>query len=119
MTELVEDPGYAGALLGAFGPALIDRTGSRPAGAAERHRLAGAARIRHPRELRAILEQRHPAAARLVREHAARDWGTAAARHPETFEEFLTGTARASVELSTSPAMRWRIPTATCCARSC
>ena len=29
MGELVEDPGYA-ALLGAFGPALLDPTGSRP-----------------------------------------------------------------------------------------
>ncbi|WP_245906589.1 phosphoenolpyruvate carboxylase [Teichococcus aestuarii] len=48
---LVEDPGYA-ALLGAFGPALLDRTGSRPAN--RQSDTGGPATIRHPRELRAI-----------------------------------------------------------------
>jgi len=48
---LVEDPGYA-ALLGAFGTALLDRTGSRPA--ARQSDSGGPAAIRHPRELRAI-----------------------------------------------------------------
>lgn len=48
---LVEDPGYA-ALLGAFGTALLDRTGSRPAN--RQSDAGGAAIIRHPRELRAI-----------------------------------------------------------------
>src|SRR6202012_5055770 len=52
MEGLVEDEGYA-ALLGAFGPSLLDRTGSRPA-ARPADGVAGAARIRHPRELRAI-----------------------------------------------------------------
>jgi phosphoenolpyruvate carboxylase len=52
MQELVEDPGYA-ALLGAFGPALIDRTGSRPP-ARQSDTSGGPAVIRHPRELRAI-----------------------------------------------------------------
>ena len=51
MQALVEDPGYA-ALLGAFGPALIDRTGSRPA--ARQGDGALVTTIRHPRELRAI-----------------------------------------------------------------
>lgn len=52
MEELVEDPGYA-AMLGTFGPALIDRTGSRPA--ARQSDASGApAIISHPRELRAI-----------------------------------------------------------------
>ena len=52
MEALVEDVGY-GSLLGAFGPALIDKTGSRPS-ARQSDGMAGAARIRHPRELRAI-----------------------------------------------------------------
>jgi phosphoenolpyruvate carboxylase len=52
MEELVEDPGYA-AMLGAFGPALIDRTGSRPA-ARQSDSSSGASVISHPRELRAI-----------------------------------------------------------------
>ncbi len=52
MAELLEDPGYA-ALLGMFGPALIERAGSRPAARAAEG-MAGPARIRHPRELRAI-----------------------------------------------------------------
>ena len=91
MTELVEDPGYAG-LLGAFGPALIDRTGSRPA-ARQSDAAGGAARIRHPRELRAIpnnaiLQQLGWCANTL------QGLGLAAARHPDTFEEFLTGSPR-------------------------
>jgi phosphoenolpyruvate carboxylase len=40
MTHLVDDPGYA-ALIGTFGPSLLDKTGSRPAAAAERCRRAG------------------------------------------------------------------------------
>ncbi|ONG51414.1 phosphoenolpyruvate carboxylase [Pseudoroseomonas deserti] len=48
---LVEDAGYA-ALLGAFGPALLDRTGSRPAN--RQSDSGGPVAIRHPRELRAI-----------------------------------------------------------------
>ncbi|NPD67948.1 phosphoenolpyruvate carboxylase [Lichenicola cladoniae] len=91
MTELVEDPGYAG-LLGAFGPALIDRTGSRPA-ARQSDSAGGPARIRHPRELRAIpnnaiLQQLGWCANTL------QGLGLAAARHPETFEEFLLKSPR-------------------------
>ena len=91
MTELVEDPGYAG-LLGAFGPALIDRTGSRPA-ARQTDSLGGLARIRHPRELRAIpnnaiLQQLGWCANTL------QGLGFAAARHPETFEEFMLKSPR-------------------------
>ena len=48
---LVEDPGYA-ALIGTFGPGLLDKTGSRPA--ARQSDAGGPARITHPRELRAI-----------------------------------------------------------------
>jgi phosphoenolpyruvate carboxylase len=51
MQGLVDDPGYA-ALLGAFGPALLDPSGSRPA--ARQSDSGGPAVIRHPRELRAI-----------------------------------------------------------------
>ncbi|WP_284246825.1 phosphoenolpyruvate carboxylase [Methylobacterium haplocladii] len=51
MEALVEDPGYA-ALLGTFGPGLIDRTGSRPA--ARQSDGGGPVTITHPRQLRAI-----------------------------------------------------------------
>ena len=51
MVALVDDPGYA-ALIGTFGPALLDKTGSRPV--ARQAEGAGPARLRHPRELRAI-----------------------------------------------------------------
>jgi phosphoenolpyruvate carboxylase len=49
---VVEDPGYA-ALLGAFGPGLLDRTGSRPA-ARQSDAAGGPTRITHPSQLRAI-----------------------------------------------------------------
>jgi phosphoenolpyruvate carboxylase len=52
IADLVEDPGYA-ALLGAFGPGLLDRTGSRPA-ARQSDGIGGPARISHPSQLRAI-----------------------------------------------------------------
>ncbi|MGG5820180.1 phosphoenolpyruvate carboxylase [Falsiroseomonas sp. HW251] len=52
IAALVEDPGYA-ALLGAFGPGLLDRTGSRPA-ARQADGVGGPARITHPSQLRAI-----------------------------------------------------------------
>ena len=91
MTDLVEDPGY-GALLGAFGPSLIDRTGSRPPA---RQSDAGAvgARIKHPRELRAILNNA------ILQQlgwcaNTLQGLGLAAARHPETFEEFLLKSPR-------------------------
>lgn len=51
MNALVDDPGYA-ALIGTFGPSLLDKTGSRPA--ARQSDAGGPTRIRHPRELRAI-----------------------------------------------------------------
>ena len=51
MATLVDDPGYA-ALIGTFGPALLDKTGSRPS--ARQGDSGGPARITHPRELRAI-----------------------------------------------------------------
>jgi len=91
MEELVEDPGY-GALLGAFGPALIDRTGSRPP-ARQVDGMAGAPRIRHPRELRAIpnnaiLHQVGWAANTL---HGL---GAAAGRHPDSFAEMRARSRR-------------------------
>ncbi|GJD52601.1 Phosphoenolpyruvate carboxylase [Methylobacterium crusticola] len=51
MESLVNDPGYA-ALLGTFGPNLIDRTGSRPV--ARQSDAGGPAAITHPRQMRAI-----------------------------------------------------------------
>jgi phosphoenolpyruvate carboxylase len=91
MEALVEDAGY-GALLGAFGPALFDRTGSRPA-ARQSDGMAGAARIRHPRELRAI-----PNNAILQQigwcANTLHGLGAAAARHPETFTEMRQNSRR-------------------------
>jgi phosphoenolpyruvate carboxylase len=84
MGGLVEDAGYA-ALLGAFGPSLLDKTGSRPS-ARQADGMAGAVGIRHPRELRAIpnnaiLQQLGYCANTL------QGLGAAAGRHPETFTE--------------------------------
>lgn len=91
MGDLVEDAGY-GALLGAFGPALLDKTGSRPS-ARQSDGVGGALRIRHPRELRAIpnnaiLQQLGWCANTL---HGL---GAAAARHPETFTEMRQSSRR-------------------------
>ena len=91
MEGLVEDEGYA-ALLGAFGPALVDKTGSRPP-AREADGMVRAARIRHPRELRAIpnnaiLQQLGWCANTL------QGIGAAAARHPELFTDLRQNSRR-------------------------
>jgi phosphoenolpyruvate carboxylase len=91
MQELVEDAGYA-ALLGAFGPALLDPTGSRPS-ARESEGRGMAARISHPRELRAIpnnaiLQQLGWCANTL------QGLGAAALRHPDTFPEMQHASRR-------------------------
>ena len=90
MRELVEDPGYA-ALLGAFGPALLDPTGSRPS--ARQSDSGGPATIRHPSELRAIpnnaiLQQLGWCANTLE------GLGAAAARHQEAFGPLLETSPR-------------------------
>src|SRR5579875_3536649 len=91
MQELVEDAGYA-ALLGVFGPALLDRTGSRPA-ARHIEGLGGPALIRHPRELRAI-----PNNAILHQlgwlANTLQGLGAAAARHPEAFADLRARSTR-------------------------
>ena len=90
MGALVEDPGYA-ALLGGFGPALLDRTGSRPA--ARQSDTGGPAVIRHARELRAI-----PNNAVLQQLGFLADLthglGDGAAREPETFADLLRRSPR-------------------------
>jgi phosphoenolpyruvate carboxylase len=91
MEGLVEDEGYA-ALLGAFGPALVDKTGSRPS-AREADGMVRAARIQHPRELRAIpnnaiLQQLGWCANTL------QGLGAAAARHPELFTDLRQNSRR-------------------------
>ena len=91
MQALVDDPGYA-ALLGAFGPALIDKTGSRPA-ARQSDGSGAPVRIRHPSELRAIpnnaiLQQLGWCANTL------QGLGAAAARHPEAFERLSDDSPR-------------------------
>ncbi len=90
MRELVEDPGYA-ALLGTFGPALLDPTGSRPS--ARQSDSGGPAAIRHPRELRAIpnnaiLQQLGWCANTL------QGLGAAVARHEEDFAPLLASSPR-------------------------
>jgi phosphoenolpyruvate carboxylase len=90
MQGLVEDRGYA-ALLGAFGPALLDDTGSRPS--ARQNDVGGPAVIRHPRELRAIpnnaiLQQLGWCANTL------QGVGTAANRMPEQFIEMHEASPR-------------------------
>jgi phosphoenolpyruvate carboxylase len=91
MKELVEDPGYA-ALLGAYGPAMLDPSGSRPA-ARQSDSAAGPATIRHPRELRAI-----PNNAILHQlgwlANTLHGLGAAAGRHPEQFAELLQTSPR-------------------------
>ncbi len=91
MAELVEDAGYA-ALLGAFGPALLDPSGSRPS-ARQTDGMAGPPLIRHPRELRAI-----PNNAILHQlgwlANSLQGLGTAAARQPETFAELAVRSER-------------------------
>jgi phosphoenolpyruvate carboxylase len=90
MQDLVEDPGYA-ALLGAFGPALLDPTGSRPS--ARQSDSGGPATIRHPRELRAIpnnaiLQQLGWCA------NVMHGLGSAAARDPDLFNELRRSSPR-------------------------
>ncbi|BDC45494.1 phosphoenolpyruvate carboxylase [Paraburkholderia terrae] len=91
MTELVDDAGYT-AMLGAFGPALLDRTGSRPA-ARQIDGAAARSRVSHPRELRAIpnnaiLQQLGWFANTLY------GVGAAAARQPETFAQLRARSRR-------------------------
>jgi phosphoenolpyruvate carboxylase len=91
MEGLVEDKGYA-ALLGAFGPALIDPTGSRPS-ARQTDGMGAAARISHPSELRAIpnnaiLQQLGWCANTL------QGIGHAASRHPEIFSDMHANSRR-------------------------
>ena len=97
MQELVEDPGYA-ALLGAFGPALLDPTGSRPA-ARQADGMGGPATIKHPRELRAI-----PNNAILQQlgwmANSLHGLGTAASRNPPMFAEMLEASPRFRMALS-------------------
>jgi phosphoenolpyruvate carboxylase len=90
MQALVEDQGYA-ALLGAFGPALLDPSGSRPS--ARQSDSGAPAIIRHPRELRAIpnnaiLQQLGWCANTL------QGIGTAAARMPEQFADMRESSPR-------------------------
>jgi len=90
LEELLEDPGYA-ALLGAFGPALLDPTGSRPS--ARQSDSGGPATIRHPRELRAILNNA------ILQQlgwcaNTLHGLGAAAARDPELFAELRRSSPR-------------------------
>ena len=91
MMALVEDRGYT-ALLGAFGPALIDKTGSRPS-ARQSEGMGQAVSIQHPSELRAIpnnaiLQQLGWCANTL------QGIGTAAARNPELFDTMRADSRR-------------------------
>ncbi|RQR32749.1 phosphoenolpyruvate carboxylase [Burkholderia sp. Bp9143] len=90
MTSLVDDAGYT-AMLSTFGPALLDRTGSRPAA----RQADGVVRtqIRHPSELRAIpnnaiLQQLGWCA------NTVHGLGAAAARQPEGFADMRARSRR-------------------------
>ncbi|WP_232631755.1 phosphoenolpyruvate carboxylase [Methylobacterium sp. Leaf118] len=92
MEALVDDRGYT-ALLGTFGPSLIDRTGSRPV--ARQSESGGPAAITHPRQMRAIpnnaiLQQLGFLANSL---HGV---GRAAHRAPETFRQMRQDSVRFS-----------------------
>ncbi|MFF8800165.1 MULTISPECIES: phosphoenolpyruvate carboxylase [unclassified Methylobacterium] len=92
MESLVDDRGYA-ALLGTFGPSLIDRTGSRPV--ARQSDGGGPAAITHPRQMRAIpnnaiLQQLGYLANSL---HGV---GRAAHRAPELFRHMRANSVRFS-----------------------
>lgn len=91
MEELVEDPGYA-ALLGAFGPGLLDKTGSRPS-ARQSDGVGGPARITHPSQLRAI-----PNNAILQQlgwmANSMHGLGAAAAANPDLFADLLARSPR-------------------------
>jgi phosphoenolpyruvate carboxylase len=91
METLLEDPGYA-ALLGAFGPALLDKSGSRPS-ARQKDGFGALTSIAHPRELRAI-----PNNAILQQvgylANTLQGLGRAAARYPEQFAEMLGSSPR-------------------------
>jgi phosphoenolpyruvate carboxylase len=97
MQLLVEDPGYA-ALLGAFGPALLDPTGSRPA-ARQVDGMGGPAQIKHPRELRAI-----PNNAILQQlgwmANSVHGLGAGATRNPPMFADMLEASPRFRMALS-------------------
>jgi phosphoenolpyruvate carboxylase len=97
MQALVEDPGYA-ALLGAFGPALLDPTGSRPA-ARQTDGMGGPATIRHPSELRAI-----PNNAILQQlgwmANTLQGLGEGARRNPQSFAELRVSSKRLSMALA-------------------
>ncbi|MDF3624533.1 phosphoenolpyruvate carboxylase [Brytella acorum] len=95
MSSLVADPGYA-ALLGAFGPALIDKSGSRPS--ARQTEGALVARITHPGQLRAI-----PNNAILQQlgywANVLHGLGEAASRHTDGFEINLASSRRFNLAL--------------------
>lgn len=101
--RLVLDPGYA-ALLGAFGPALLDPTGSRPA-KRETDGMGGPAMISHPRELRAI-----PNNAILHQlgwlANTLHGLGQAVARAPETFAEMRARSPRFGRAMAMAAAAR-------------
>ncbi|MCX8134259.1 MAG: phosphoenolpyruvate carboxylase [Roseococcus sp.] len=91
MQALVEDPGYA-ALLGGFGPGLIEPTGSRPA-ARQTDGLGGPVRITHPSQLRAI-----PNNAILHQvgwlANTLQGLGAAVAANPEAFQDLRARSPR-------------------------
>jgi phosphoenolpyruvate carboxylase len=103
MEALVEDPGYA-ALLGAFGPSLLDPTGSRPA-ARQRDGFGGPAMIAHPSELRAI-----PNNAILHQmgwlANTLHGLGKATSRSPETFAELRAKSPRFGRAMAMAEAAR-------------
>lgn len=95
MGDLIDDPGYT-ALLSAFGPALIDKTGSRPA--ARQSDTATVTRITHPGQIRAI-----PNNAILQQlgwwANILHGMGEAAQRHPENFTHLMENSPRFRLQM--------------------
>ncbi|MBX9933785.1 MAG: phosphoenolpyruvate carboxylase [Methylobacterium sp.] len=92
MEALVDDTGYA-ALLGTFGPSLLDRTGSRPV--ARQTDGGGPVMITHPRQMRAIpnnaiLQQLGYLA------NSLHGMGRAAGRAPDLFRDMRRDSVRFS-----------------------
>ncbi|WP_424814513.1 phosphoenolpyruvate carboxylase [Roseococcus sp. YIM B11640] len=89
--DMVEDPGYA-ALLGGFGPGLLEKTGSRPS-ARQADGMGGPVRITHPSQLRAI-----PNNAILHQvgwlANTLQGLGAAVSANPDTFKDMLENSPR-------------------------
>ena len=115
MAALVEDPGYA-ALLGAFGPGLLDTHRLRARRRARATAWAGRCASRHPSQLRAIPNNAILQQLGWLREHAARP-RRRGARQARCLRRPARHARRASPARWPWPPAPRPAPTSTCCAR--